>query len=226
MRIEPSGVVMIGECEIQTPFCTALEPAPITAVWGSPSRRQINVCRRCLEEMVRLGEWENPGARISRVFDLAVYDAIGNLQLIVEIKKRPYEVATDLKDWATRIHRNLLTHSGIPSSAFFLFAVCPKPFYLWTKAEAPVPGTPPQYTINPQVLLRGYQPAQPSVTGVESQYESMIYTWLTDLVRGQQTSALDPSQDWLFQSGLYQAIQGGQVARDARAVRLLEPQAA
>lgn len=226
MRIEPSGVVMIGECEIQTPFCTALRPAPITAVWGSPGRRQINVCRRCLEEMVRLGEWENPGARIRRVFDLAVYDAAGYLQLIVEIKKRPYEVATDLEDWATRIHRNLLTHSGVPSSAFFLFAVCPGPFYLWTKAEAPNPEISPQFTIDAQALLQDYQPSQPPRGGEEGWCEDMIQTWLWDLVQSQQTPGRDPSQDWLFQSGLYQAIQGGQVVRQASTVRLREPQAA
>jgi len=226
MRIEPSGVVMIGECEIQTPFCTALEPAPITAVWGSPGRRQINVCRRCLEEMVRLGEWENPGARISRQFDLAVYDNAGYLQLVVEMRKRPYEVATDLENWATRIHRNLLTHAGIPSSAFFLFAVYPEPFYLWTKSEASEPETPPQYTIDAQALLQEYQPSQPSGQDEADRYENMIHTWLSDLVQTRKPHGHNQSQEWLFRSGLYDAVQGGQVVRDAQSSRLLESQAA
>jgi hypothetical protein len=35
----------------------------LTAVWTSPARLQINVCRPCLEEQVRAGEWEIKGAR-------------------------------------------------------------------------------------------------------------------------------------------------------------------
>ena len=38
--------------------------APITAVWGPPGQTQINVCRACLEEKMRLGEWEVEGARL------------------------------------------------------------------------------------------------------------------------------------------------------------------
>ncbi len=46
-----------------------MEEGPITAVWGPPGQTQINVCRACLEEKIRLGEWEvrgkAPGARLS-----------------------------------------------------------------------------------------------------------------------------------------------------------------
>ena len=226
MRIEPSGVVMIGECEVQTPFCVALEPAPITAVWGSPGRRQINVCRRCLEEMVRLGEWENPGAHITRIYDIAVYDKTNQLQLVVEVKKRPYEVATDLEDWATRIHRNLLVHSGIPSSAFFLFAVSSSLFYLWTRAQATGAEVPPQYTIDSQALLSNYQNTRLLQKNEEKHYEDMIYAWLSDLVQTQEMPQNEASQNWLFQSGLFAAIQGGQVIREARTAPLRELQVA
>jgi len=34
------------------------------SVWGSPGQTQINVCRICLEEKIRLGEWEVEGARL------------------------------------------------------------------------------------------------------------------------------------------------------------------
>lgn len=216
---------MIGECEVQTPFCVALEPAPITAVWGSPGRRQINVCRRCLEEMVRLGEWENPGAHISRIYDIAVYKN-NQLQLVVEVKKRPYEVATDLEDWAIRIHRNLLVHSGIPSSAFFLFAISSSPFYLWTRAQATEVEAPPQYTIDSQVLLSNYLPSGLRGNSMEKQYEDIIYAWLSDLVRIQETPQHDSSQSWLFESGLLSAIRGGQVVREAKSVPHRELQTA
>ena len=225
MRIEPSGIVMIGECEIQTPFCTALQPAPITAVWGSLGRRQINVCRQCLEEMIRLGEWESPGAHISRVYDIAVYNN-NQLQLVVEVKKRPYEVATDLEDWATRIHRNLLVHSGIPSSAFFLFAISSSPFYLWTRAQATGVEAPPQYTIDSHALLSSYQNTRLLQKNEEKHYEDMIYAWLSDVVQIQHVPQNEASEGWLFQSGLFAAVQGGQVAREARIAPLRELQAA
>jgi hypothetical protein len=64
MKVEPSGVVMKGECSIKTKVCTAKTPGPITAVWASPGRTQINVCRACLEEKMRAGEWEVEGAKV------------------------------------------------------------------------------------------------------------------------------------------------------------------
>ncbi len=63
-KIEPSGVVLVGVCAVQTERCTAKQPKPITAVWGSPGRTQINVCDSCLKEKMRLGEWDVEGARI------------------------------------------------------------------------------------------------------------------------------------------------------------------
>ena len=63
-KIEPSGVVLVGVCSVQTERCTAQQAKPITAVWGPPGRTQINVCHSCLEEKMRLGEWDVEGARI------------------------------------------------------------------------------------------------------------------------------------------------------------------
>ncbi|MBD2626143.1 hypothetical protein [Trichormus variabilis] len=64
-RVEPSGVILKDICEIQTEKCVAKDsPAAITAVWYSPGRKQVNVCRSCLDEMVRRGEWEIKGARL------------------------------------------------------------------------------------------------------------------------------------------------------------------
>jgi len=65
MKVEPSGVVMIGICEVKTSKCQAKKPSPITAVWKTPGRTQINVCQPCLEEKVRIGEWEVEGARVN-----------------------------------------------------------------------------------------------------------------------------------------------------------------
>lgn len=64
MKVEPSGVVMTGECSVKTDACTAKTANPITAVWAPPGRTQVNVCSACLEEKIRTGEWKVEGARV------------------------------------------------------------------------------------------------------------------------------------------------------------------
>ena len=40
-KVEPSGVVMHGVCDIQTEYCTAKAGGATTTVWGTPGRTQI-----------------------------------------------------------------------------------------------------------------------------------------------------------------------------------------
>ncbi|MGI4791355.1 MAG: hypothetical protein ACRYFS_21210 [Janthinobacterium lividum] len=224
MNVEPSGVVMIGECDVRIPsVCTALSPAPITAVWGFPSRRQYDVCRPCLEEMVRLGEWEIQGARISRKYDIAIYDATERLQLVVEVKDYPYKPPTHLEAWATRIRRNLLLHSGIPRSIYFLLAVYPAPFFLWTKEDAPE--ALPRYNFDVRSEMPDLYGSSQRVD--YKQQEDAVYSWLIPLINIQNESEkkLD-AYAWLYESGLHKAIQGGKIVRQADQIETRERQAA
>jgi hypothetical protein len=79
IKVEPTGVLFVGVCDIQTEVCTARTAAPVTAVWTLPARTQVNVCRSCLDEMVRQGEWQVEGARLRRRADVEVFDHAGNL---------------------------------------------------------------------------------------------------------------------------------------------------
>lgn len=63
-KVEPSGVVFVDVCSVQTAKCTAIDGGPVTAVWGPPGQTQINVCGACIDEMMRAGEWEIEGARV------------------------------------------------------------------------------------------------------------------------------------------------------------------
>lgn len=66
MKIEPTGIIFQAKCDLKTDKCISEGPnSPVTAVWGPPGRTQINVCRPCLEEMMRLGLWEIRGARLN-----------------------------------------------------------------------------------------------------------------------------------------------------------------
>ena len=222
MKIEPSGVVMTGECEIRTPYCTALRPAPITAVWGDPGRRQIDVCGACLEEMVRRGEWEVRGAKISRKYDLAVYDRNNRLQLVVEVKDYPYRIGSELENWAARIRRNLMVHSGIPSYVYFLLAVYPAPFYLWGKEDAPE--AKPRFSFDVQNEMPRLHESR-AVSDYQQQ-EGAVHSWLKILI---ETSAAQAGQTernvWLHDSGLYEAIRGGTIVKQASRVESRELQA-
>ena len=64
MRVDPIGVVMMGECSIKTDACTAKTVNPITAVWAPPGRTQIDVCHVCLDEKILAGDWDVEGARV------------------------------------------------------------------------------------------------------------------------------------------------------------------
>ena len=62
MRVESTGIVMFGVCDVQVDRCVAKVPSPITAVWTTPGRNQINVCKACLDDQLRSGAWAIKGA--------------------------------------------------------------------------------------------------------------------------------------------------------------------
>jgi len=210
MKVEPSGVVFRGICDIQTDRCIARQLAPVTAVWETPGRIQVNVCRPCLEEKVRLGEWEIQGAKITKGVDVAVYSPGGNLQLVVEVKKS-HGFRKPSLEWATQIHRNLLVHSGIPIAPFFLLALLPDRLYLWRERDLGDPDRSPDYDVNALDILKPYfdeiVPAPEDASPL--QLERVISSWLKDVVSSKQP--LDASLSWLSDSGLYSALKDGSV---------------
>jgi hypothetical protein len=75
-RVEPSGVIFRGSCDVQTERCISREWGALTAVWGPPGQTQIDVCGACLEEKLRTGEWEIEGAMLrERAGHVAVVSA-------------------------------------------------------------------------------------------------------------------------------------------------------
>ena len=220
MKVEPSGIVMIGECEIQTPFCTAITPGPITAVWGVPARRQTDVCGSCLDEMVRRGEWEIWGAKIPRKYDLAVYGRDEKLKLVVEVQNTPYKRGEELDNWATRIRRNLVKHSGIPTYVYFLLAAYPAPFFLWGADEASE--ATPHYRFDVSAEMpRLYESKE--VSDYQQQVDA-VSTWLTALIASPLDEPEQPA--WLKESGLQEAIKGGTVRKRTERVETRQPQMA
>lgn len=211
MNIEPSGVLMVGVCDIQTEKCAAKVPASVTAVWALPARRQINVCSPCLDEMVRCGEWQIEGARLRRRADVAVFDKSGNLQLVVEAKCIGPNEAT--LNRAVQIRRNLLVHSGIPDSPFFLI-VFPDHFYLWKKGLPDTYDRQADYSVDTEILFKSFgekwRNSFEPMSGLE--FERLVSEWIKDLSNSNDTSKIP---DWARTSGLYEAIRNGSVVMEA-----------
>jgi hypothetical protein len=213
MRIEPSGVVMIGVCEIQTPKCRAKEPSAITAVWTLPGRSQVNVCRECMEEMVRAGEWEMLQSRITPHVDVAVLNQDSKIVLMIEVKKRPY-YDEDLLGFAVRVHRNLIVHSGIPSQVFFMLALFPSPFYLWSPESALIPTARPDFMVNCEAeMLHRRKMIAEEPSEAHSITEEVIADWIRDIL-SHPPDRNSQGMDWLHNSGLLERITNGTVVRE------------
>ncbi|MEA5618962.1 hypothetical protein VB711_14090 [Cronbergia sp. UHCC 0137] len=208
--VEPSGVILKDICDIQTEKCVAKDsPAAITAVWYSPGRKQVNVCRACLDEMVRRGEWEVKGARLKHRADIVIFDPKGKVKLIAEVKKISLKEKSAQRR-ASEIRRNLLVHSGIPNTPFFLVAF-PDNFYLWKEDISDIYDKPADYRFDAKNTIDNYadkkevSPLEMS----ERDFEFLVSDWLKDLVNAKSP---EDSLEWATKSGLYDAIRDGSVA--------------
>ena len=145
--------------------------------------------------------------------DIAVYGPDGQLQLVVEIKNRPGASA----EWATRLRHNLLNHSFIPRAPYFLLAL-PDFFYLWTDAMSASSLAKPDYKIKATKILAPYLNQLPWSLNDLSRYsfEMIMTSWLERIVHTDlQIDEAGPNLQWLFDSGLYEAISHGSVAIEA-----------
>lgn len=147
--------------------------------------------------------------------DVAVYSSDGNLQLVVEIKNRPGASA----GWVIQMRRNLLVHAVIPPSPYFLL-VLPDFFYLWTDAMSIHELAPPAYQIKAVEVLAPYLDQSTQTLKDLSEYslELLIISWLEDLIGTDlRRDMAGPHLQWLFDSGLYEAITHGSVTIEATA---------
>ena len=145
-----------------------------------------------------------------RRVDIAVYNPDGKLQLVVEVKNRPHASA----EWVAHLRHNLLAHAFIPPSPYFLLAL-PDFFYLWKDAVSlDILTKPPDYQISAPEVLATYLNFPQSLNDLShAGLELLMTAWLEDIIHAElQRDAVDPSLQWLFDSGLYEAIARGSVA--------------
>ncbi|WP_082172564.1 Uma2 family endonuclease [Limnoraphis robusta] len=150
-------------------------------------------------------------------FDLAICGQDGQLKLIVEVKINP-EASLSL-NWAAQIYHYMYA-SGMAKTPFFLLAH-PQVFYLWKTSEnASENLIEPTYQIDPKPLLKPYFEKSGVSPGKisESSFVMIVCSWFNEVLLGiKRENEVDfKNQDWLFESGLVDAIRGGQVINDER----------
>jgi hypothetical protein len=143
--------------------------------------------------------------------DVSVYDAHGQLVVLIEVKKK---FGTS-KEWAAKMRRNIIVHGSLPYVKYFLLAL-PDHFYLWKDVGATSEEVMPTYDVNPTPFLQPYYekiglpPEQLSGTS----FEMILTSWLGELQQIDTVPGHLPqeTQRWLQESGLLDTIKGGRLA--------------
>jgi hypothetical protein len=119
-------------------------------------------------------------------------------------------------EWVTRMRRNLLAHSFMPHAPYFLL-VLPDFLYLWTEASPVTNLAKPDYKIEATEVFAPYLKSTHSLNDLSGYgLELLTISWLKDLIRTDlQRESVEPNLQWLFDSGLYEAITNGSVELEA-----------
>jgi hypothetical protein len=144
---------------------------------------------------------------MSTQWDLVAYNRDNQLVLAVEVKGR----LDATPEWAAQLRRNILAHGVLPDAPYFLMAF-PDKFFLWETSDSINEPVEPMYIIDAHSILSPYlnhsnlTPEQVS----SSSLELIVASWLNDIMH-RQPNELSDSQQWLIDSGLYDAVAGGKL---------------
>ena len=141
-------------------------------------------------------------------WDIAIYDRDKHLQLVGEVKTK---MGTS-PEWATRFRHNILEHGHVTIPPYFLLAF-PDHFYLWKHADIDESNEP--YMVDVRAIFHAYfagkTEGEPGLS--HDSFEMLVASWLGEVIHAPKHDESDSkaAMQWLFDSGLYRAIEGGQV---------------
>jgi hypothetical protein len=144
-----------------------------------------------------------------KLADIAVYSPDNRLQLIAEVKGKTGATP----EWAAQMRRNLLAHSSIPRTRFFLLAT-PEHFYIWKDGSEYPEVKAPDSIVDARPIIDPYIKGTPLSREQisDSSLQLILTSWLSFLVNSKLTAEnVPPSERWLFDSGLYEAIRHGSI---------------
>ncbi len=138
--------------------------------------------------------------------DIVVYSVDKTPQLVIEIKTKKGASP----EWATKLRRNLIVHGVIPASPFFLL-ILPDHLYLW-KDSSSMEVLLPDYVIDASPILTPFLKATNlSLNTISGEgLELVVDFWLNELIDSELPDD-KTGFDWLYASGLYEAIKNGSV---------------
>lgn len=150
---------------------------------------------------------------MSTRWDLTTYDRDNQLVLIVEVKSKLHVPP----EWAARLRRNILAHGTFPNAPYFLM-VFPDRFYLWKNTGSNHELIAPTYIIDAHPILQRYfdHSGIPADQVSGQSLELMVASWLSGIIH-MAPDELDASQQWLIDSGLYNAVAGGSLDHEVLA---------
>jgi len=139
-------------------------------------------------------------------WDLSIDDRSGQLMLVVEVKTK----RNASSEWAVQLRSNILAHGTFPKAPYFLM-VFPDRFYLWTGADDQRAQREPDYSIDARPIFQPYfEKAGVSEDKISGQsFELIVASWLGRIIHASRPiDSTNISQQWLIESGLYDAIIG------------------
>ena len=147
---------------------------------------------------------------MSTRWDLTAYNRDSQLVLVVEVKSKLN--ATPKR--TAQLRRDILAHGTFPNAPYFLMAF-PDRFFLWKNAGSNHELLEPTYVIDAHPILQPYF-EQSGVTAAQVSGQSLeliVASWLSEVIH-KTPDELDDAQQWLIDSGLYDAIAGGSLDRE------------
>lgn len=148
-----------------------------------------------------------------KLADITVYSPDHRIQLIAEVKGKPGASP----EWAAQMRRNLLAHSLIPPTPFFLIAA-PDKLFLWSNGSESTDEKPPDFIVDAKSIIAPYI----SDTSIgpdnmtDSSLQLILTSWLSLLIDSNLTpESAGPDDKWLFESGLFNAIKNGSLETEA-----------
>ncbi|GAB4190968.1 MAG: hypothetical protein OHK0022_04250 [Roseiflexaceae bacterium] len=147
---------------------------------------------------------------MSTGWDLAIHDRDNKLVLVVEVKS----IRDTSSQWAARLRRNILAHGTFPNAPYFLLA-CPDRFYLWKNIGMSTEPIEPTHIIDAIPVLQPYfEEAGVAIDQVSGQsFELIVASWLVDIIH-KKTDEIDDKQNWIIETGLYNAVTGGNMEKE------------
>jgi hypothetical protein len=157
---------------------------------------------------------------IPEIANILVYDTRRNLTLTVVTKNVPGKSS----EWAALMRHNFYTdeNAPLPNAPFFLLALADH-FYLWKNVENRGE-VKPTYNMNPLFAIEPYfDKTHHSLADLNREsFELVVGFWLSSITLAYEKNDIctaeprwrsEPNHEWLFGSGLFDAIKRGRIER-------------